>query len=464
MSELFYTSATRLAGMIRSGDVSSAEVVEAHIERIEAVNPTVNAVAQLLASAAQTAAKKADKAKSNGDVLGPLHGVPVTVKDAIQIGGVISTGGTLGRKSYVATDDSEVVARLRAAGAIPLANTNVPELCLAGETASIAYGTTNNPYDAARTPGGSSGGEAALIASGGSPLGLGSDVGGSIRQPAHFCGIAGLKPTTGRVPSTGHWVPLIGLLGPMFSIGPMARFVEDLELALPILCGPDGRDPYAAPVPLGTPCEVDLSSLRVASFTHNGSHAADADTATAIAAATKALKSAGVSVDDARPPGFERASGLFMAALSADAGAGVRALLAGAGTGTGETHPYMDDVLALMGDTPLSASDFAGLLADLDVFKAEMLAFMQGYDALLCPTTVSAAVPHGTFIGDQWPGVATTFQFNLTGWPAAVVRAGQSGDLPIGVQIAARPWREDVALALAGQIESASGGWQAPGF
>jgi amidase len=460
MSELFYASATKLAGMIRSGQVSSAEVVDAHLERIEAVNPKVNAVAQLLAGAARDDAQKADKAKANGEPLGPLHGVPVTVKDAIQIGGVISTGGTLGRKSYVATADSAVVTRLRGAGAIMLANTNVPELCLAGETASIAYGTTNNPYDLARTPGGSSGGEAALIAAGGSPLGLGSDVGGSIRQPAHYCGIAGIKPTTGRVPSTGHWVPLVGLLGPMFSIGPMARFVEDLTLALPILCGPDGRDPYAAPVPLGQPCEVDLSGLRVASFTHNGSHAADADTVAAIGAATEALKSAGVSVDDARPPGIERASGLFMAVLSADAGAGVRALLAEAGTT--QTHAYMDDVLKIIGDTPLSAANFAGLLAEMDRFKAEMLSFMQDYDALLCPTTVSPAVPHGTFIGPQWPGVASTYQFNLTGWPAAVVRAGQSGDLPIGVQIAARPWREDVALAIAQQVQDALGGWQAP--
>jgi amidase len=462
MSDLFYASATKLADMIRSGQVSSAEVVDAHIERIEAVNPKINAVAQLLADSARTDAKKADQARANSDVLGPLHGVPVTVKDAIQIDGVISTGGTLGRKNYVATADSEVVARLRGAGAIVLANTNVPELCLAGETASIAYGTTNNPYDASRTPGGSSGGEAALIASGGSPLGLGSDVGGSIRQPAHYCGIAGIKPTTGRVPSTGHWVPLVGLLGPMFSIGPMARYVEDLTLALPILCGPDGRDPYVAPVPLGTPCEVDLSSLRVAAFTHNGSHAADADTVAAIGAATEALRSAGVSVDEARPPGIERASDLFMAVLSADAGAGVRALLAEAGTG--ETHAYMDEVLKIMGDTPLSGANFAALLAELDGFKAEMLAFMQDYDALLCPTTVSAAVPHGGFFGPQWPGVSSTLQFNLTGWPAAVVRAGQTGDLPIGVQIAARPWREDVALALAEQIESASGGWQPPSF
>jgi amidase len=462
MSELFYASATRLAGMIRSGQVSSAEVVDAHLERIEAVNPIVNAVAQLLADSARKDATSADKTQADGGPLGPLHGVPVTVKDAIQIQGVISTGGTLGRKSYVATADSAVVTRLRGAGAIMLANTNVPELCLAGETASIAYGRTNNPYDTSRTPGGSSGGEAALIASGASPLGLGSDVGGSIRQPAHYCGIAGIKPTTGRVPSTGHWVPLVGLLGPMFSIGPMARFVEDLTLALPILCGPDGLDPSAAPVPLGQPCEVDLSSLRIASFTDNGAYPADADTVAAIGAAAEALKNTGVTVDEARPPGIERAPDMFKAVLRADGGAGVRALLAEAGTT--KTHAYLDDVLALMGDSPLSGADFAALLADMDGFRAEMLSFMQDYDALLCPATVSAAVPHGEFIGPRWPGVASTFQFNLTGWPAAVVRAGQSGDLPIGVQIAARPWREDVALALAQQVQDGLGGWQAPSF
>ena len=460
MSELTYKSAAELAEMIRAGTVSSTEVISAHIARIEAVNPKLNAVAQLLADSARAAAADADVALAKGEAVGPLHGVPFTVKDAIQINGVISSGGTLGRKDYVAKEDAVVITRMRGAGAILLANTNVPELCLAGETDSLVYGRTNNPFDTARTPGGSSGGEAAIIAAGGSPLGLGSDVGGSIRQPAHYCGIAGIKPTTGRVPTTGHWPALDGLLGSLFQIGPMARTVEDLALTLPIIAGPAWRDPYAAPVPLGSPSAVDISALRIATFTDNGAAQADADTVAAVAAAAKVLADAGAVVEADAPSAIGRGTDLFIAIFRADAGAGVRGLLKE--SGTTELHPLMRSVLELQGDSPLSAADFGSLLAELDQWRGEMLSFMEGYDAILCPNTISAAVPHGGFSTDHWPGASTTYQFNLTGWPGAVVRAGQSGGLPIGVQVVARPWQEDVALALAKHIETALGGWRPP--
>jgi amidase len=459
MSELTYKSATELAAMVRAKEVSSSEVIDAHIARIEVVNPKLNAVAQLLADSARAAAADADVALAKGEAVGPLHGVPFTVKDAIQINGVISSGGTLGRKDYVAKEDAVVITRMRGAGAILLANTNVPELCLAGETDSLVYGRTNNPFDTARTPGGSSGGEAAIIAAGGSPLGLGSDVGGSIRQPAHYCGIAGIKPTTGRVPTTGHWPALDGLLGSLFQIGPMARTVEDLALTLPIIAGPDWRDPYAAPVPLGSPSAVDISALRIATFTDNGAAQADADTVAAVAAAAKVLTDVGAVVEADAPSAIGRGPDLMIAILRADAGAGVRGLLKE--SGTTELHPLMRSVLELQGDSPLSAADFGSLLAELDQWRGEMLSFMEGYDAILCPNTISAAVPHGGFSGSAW-STSTTSQFNLTGWPGAVVRAGQSGELPIGVQVVARPWQEDVALALAKHIETALGGWRPP--
>ena len=460
MSELTYKSATELAAMVRAKKVSSSEVIDAHIARIEVVNPKLNAVAQLLADSARAAAADADVALAKGEAVGPLHGVPFTVKDAIEINGVISSGGTLGRKDYVAKKDAVVITRMRGAGAILVANTNVPELCLAGETDSLVYGRTNNPFDTARTPGGSSGGEAALVAAGASPLGLGSDVGGSIRQPAHYCGIAGIKPTTGRVPTTGHWPALDGLLGSLFQIGPMARTVEDLALTLPIIAGPDWRDPYAAPVPLGSPSAVDISALRIATFTDNGAAQADADTIAAVAAAAKVLTDAGAVVEADAPSAIGRGPDLMIALLRADAGAGVRGLLKE--SGTTELHPLMRSVLELQGDSPLSAADFGSLLAELDQWRGEMLSFMEGYDAILCPNTISAAVPHGGFSTDHWPGASTTYQFNLTGWPGAVVRAGQSGGLPIGVQVVARPWQEDVALALAKHIETALGGWRPP--
>src|SRR2546425_5503678 len=262
MDELVYTSATSLAQAIRGKLVSSQEVVEAYIHRIEAVNPQLNAIVQLTAEAALAQAREADAAQARGEIKGPLHGVPITIKDSFDTEGVISTAGTKGRASYVPQQDATAVARMRAAGAILLGKTNLPELSLAYESDNLVYGRTNNPYDLSRTPGGSSGGEGAIIAAGGSPLGLGNDAGGSIRIPVHFCGIAGIKPTSGRVPRTGNFPGPGGAFDMIWQPGPMARFVEDLSLALPIIAGVDGRDPSIVPVPLGDPKRVDLKTLR----------------------------------------------------------------------------------------------------------------------------------------------------------------------------------------------------------
>src|SRR5215467_7061994 len=207
MDELIYSSATSLARAIREKQVSSHEVVEAYIHRIEAVNPRLNAVVQLTADTALARAKQADVALARREINGPLHGVPITIKDSFDTEGIISTAGTKGRVSFIPQQDATAVARMRAAGAIILGKTNLPELSLAYESNNLIYGRTNNPYDLSRTPGGSSGGESAIIAAGGSPLGLGTDGFGSIRLPAHFCGIAGLKPTAGRVPYTGLLPP-----------------------------------------------------------------------------------------------------------------------------------------------------------------------------------------------------------------------------------------------------------------
>src|SRR5262245_36081292 len=202
--KLYYSSASALAEAIRSKEVSSLEVVKAFLARIAEVNPKLNAVFQIQTEKAMAQAREADAALARGEVKGPLHGVPMTIKDSFDTAGVISTAGTKGRSQYVPTEDATVVARLKAAGAILLGKTNTPELTLAWETDNLVYGRTNNPYDLSRTPGGSSGGAAALIAAGGTPFDIGTDTGGSIRLPSHFCGIAGIRPTSGRVPRTGH--------------------------------------------------------------------------------------------------------------------------------------------------------------------------------------------------------------------------------------------------------------------
>jgi amidase len=462
MEEIIYSSATELARVIREKEVSSAEVVEAYLARIEEVNPKLNAVVQLTADAARTRAREADAALARGEAWGPLHGVPVTIKDAFETEGIVSVGGTKGRARYVPQEDAAGVARYKAAGAVVLGKTNVPELSLAFESDNLVYGQTKNPYDLSRTPGGSSGGEAAAIASGMSPLGLGSDAGGSIRLPAHFCGIAGIKPTSGRTARTGHFLPPGGLLDSIWQIGPLARRVEDLALALPILCGADGRDPTVAPVPLGDPSEVDLKRLRVAFHTDNGIVSPTPDISDAVRDAARLLAEAGATVVEARPPVPADAYEMLLGLYGADSGAGLRMLLML--SGTDETHALMTRLLEVLGTSQMTTAELVGLVFQLDAWRGQMLSFMRDYDLVLCPPCARTAMPHGTtFDEDNQLVFSYTMIYNLTGWPAAVVRASTSPEgLPVGVQLVARPWRDDVALAAAAAVERATGGWQRP--
>lgn len=462
MDELIYASATALAKAIRSKEVSSEEVVNAHLRRIKAVNPQLNAVVQLTADAAREQAREADAALARGEVTGPLHGVPITIKDNIETAGVISTSGTKGRAAFVPEQDATIVARIKAAGAIMLGKTNLPEVGLAYESDNLVYGRTNNPYDPTRTSGGSSGGEAAIIAAGGSPLGLGNDAGGSIRLPAHFCGVAGIKPTSGRCPRTGHFFPPGGVIDSLWQPGPLARFVEDLSLTLPILAGVDWRDPAVVPMPLGHPEQVDLKHLRVAFHTDNGIVSPTPETAETVRSAAKALSEAGLAVEEARPPGIEQTYEIFLGLFVADGGAGVQMMLQM--SGTTETHPLMHQLQAMQQAGALSTAEFGGLIFQWDVFRSTMLSFFERYDVIISPANAYPAMPHGiTFDEDRLPAFSYTMTYNLTGWPGAVVRGGTSPEgLPIGVQVVAHPWREDVALAVAKQLETALGGWQRP--
>ncbi len=456
-------SASALAAMIARGDVSAVEVVEAHITRIEQVNPKLNAVVAKRYQAARAEAQEADRRRARGEPLGPLHGVPVTIKDAFDTAGVVSTGGVTGRAKYIPAQDATAVARLRSAGAIILGKTNLPEFSLAFESDNLVYGRTNNPYDLARTPGGSSGGEAAIIATGGSPLGLGADAAGSLRVPSHFCGIATIKPTSGRVPLTGALPPALGPTGSLWHAGPLARRVEDLILALPLLAGPDWHDPLVPPMPLGRPGEVNLKKLRVAFHTDNGVMSPTAETVNVVHRAAKALASAGAVVEEARPGGIEQSYELIVSLFAADGGAGLHMLLQM--TGTIETHRLLQRLGQLL--HPLAAetsTQFAELMLRWDMFRSAMLAFMERYDVIICPVNAYPAMLHGTtFDDDKLPGFSYTMTYNLTGWPAVVIRGGTSPEgLPIGVQIVARPWREEAALAVAQHLETALGGWQRP--
>ena len=265
-----FASAVDLAGAIRAREISSEEVVRACLRRIDEVNSRINAVVVLRADAALAEARDADQALARGKLKGPLHGVPMTIKDSLDTEGIISTGGTMGRAGFVPEEDATVVERLKAAGAILLGKTNTPELTLSFETDNLVYGRTNNPYDLTRTPGGSSGGAAAIVAAGGAPFDIGSDTGGSICLPSHFCGTAGIKPTSGRVPRTGHIISYGGIHDGLTQLGPIARYVRDLALILRVIAGPDGRDPSIVPMPLRDPGRVSMRRLRVAWHTDNG--------------------------------------------------------------------------------------------------------------------------------------------------------------------------------------------------
>jgi len=460
MDELIYKSTAALADAIRQKQVSSEEVVCACLKRIREVNPKLNAVVQLRAEAAREQAREADRALARGEIQGPLHGVPFTLKDALETQGVISTGGTTGRAHFIPHEDATVVRRLRAAGGILLGKTNCPELGWAWESDNLLYGRTCNPYDLSLSPGGSSGGESAIIAAGGSPFGLGSDAGGSVRFPAHCTGIASIKPTSGRVPRTGHFPGPGGMLDAFWQIGPLARYVEDLALVLSIIAGVDWRDAAIVPMPLGDPRTVDLQSLRIAFHADNGIASPTKEIAEAVKRAAQVLDEAGTAVEEVRPGAIDQTYELYLGLFTADGGASIESLLKMAGTT--QVHPLMQQVLELQRAHAKSTAEFGALVARWDAFRHDMLSFIQKYDAILCPVCAFAGMEHGTTY-DRLPAFTYTMTYNLTGWPGAVVRAGTSPEgLPIGVQIVARPWREDVALAVGKELETMLGGFKRP--
>lgn len=458
MDQLISGSATTLATAIRTKQVSSREVVDDYLRRIEAVNPRLNAVVQVSAETARTQADRADNSLARDELLGPLHGVPMTIKDSLDTAGIISTGGTRGRATFMPARDASVVSRLRSAGAILLGKTNTPEFTLSFETNNLIYGRTINPYDSSRTSGGSSGGAAAILATGGAAFDIGSDYGGSIRLPAHCCGITGIKPTSGRVPRTGHIFPFGGVLDSFQQLGPMARYVDDLNLLLPIIAGPDGIDPFIVPMPLGDPGAVVLKRLRASFHTDNGIRSPTPETATVVRDAAGILAVAGVPLEEARPRGIEYSYETARGLWALDSGAATRRLLQQAGT-TEHTFPHLPE--------PHDAQPVSGAALDAQItiwaqLRSIMLSFWQDYDVILCPVNAFPALPHGTS-DDTFDAFSYTITYNVTGWPGVVIRGGTSSDgLPIGVQIIAPPWREDVALAVAKYLEHQLGAFPAP--
>lgn len=461
MDELIYSSAAKLADLIRSKKASSVDVIKAHFDRINKVNPSLNAIVQQLSlEEALKEAKKADEAVAKGKKFGKLQGVPVTIKDALKVKGFMCCCGCKGLYGKKSRSDATIVSRLRKEGAIIIGITNVPELMISPETDNDVYGRTNNPYNLKLSPGGSSGGEAAIIAAGGSPLGIGSDAGGSIRYPAHCCGIAGLKPTNGLIPNTGNILgDNPGIFRPFITFGPMSRYVEDLILSLPIIAGPDEYDSRVIPITIGNPEKVILKSLRVAYYSDAVS-SPSSEIANTILEVKKALEKSVASIEENSPKILSEAKKLLWETifLAGDEGEGMRSWLEA--IGVNKPSFLMREFLNKAKNFHLSIVQLRRRLVELDEFRNQMFAFMHSYDVLICPVSESLAKPHGTIFKNESDFVYT-MSYTLTGWPCVVVRCGTSKDgLPIGVQVIANSWRDDIALAVAKHLEDIFGGWQ----
>lgn len=458
-----FASVVQMAQMVRDKQISSVELVNIQFDRITEINPQINAVILTCKERALMEAQKADDLLATGKVMGALHGVPMTIKDSLETEGVISTGGTLGRKNFIPAKDATIVARLRANGAILMGKTNTPEFTLSGTTANLIYGMTSNPYKEGYGPGGSSGGAGAIVASGGSPFDIGSDFGGSIRGPAHFNGIAGIKPTTGLVPRTGHIVDYGGLFDSYQVLGPLARYVEDLKLILPIILGPDQIDAAIHPVPWKDPDTVLINKLKYGWFIdHGSSKPCSLETVEAISKAVASLEIAGIQLkEDAPIKDFQEAEDVRHQLFSADGRAWVNRLVEK--YGTKQTHP----LLRLSDPSKaIPSNEFTKLVEQLDGCRSKLLQWMQNYDIVICPVHFDGAAPNPT-VFESSSGSPEEYGymgiFNLTGWPAAVVRAGTSKEgLPIGVQIVGQPFQDHKVLAVAQYLEEQMGGWQAP--
>lgn len=467
MSDLTFLSAVQMAEQIRTRKISPVELVEAHLAKINRFNPKLNAYVQVDPERARQVARKAEGAVVAREALGSLHGVPISIKSSLEVEGLRCEAGTRLRAGFVAWQDAPLVARLKHAGAIVLGVTNTPELLMAWETDNLLYGRTNSPWDLDRTPGGSSGGEAAAIAAGMSAGGVGSDGGGSIRVPAHFSGICGLKPTPGRIPATGHYPTSAGPFALIGVVGPMARTVADLKLLFEVMQGPDDGDTCAAPVPLRWPSHEEVKKLRIGYFEDDGRTPVTPATRAAIRTAAEALRRAGFQVDPFRPEGLEEARQLWWKFFVVAGGMLIRPMFKGR---EADLSPPLKQFLdRASAEPPHSGESLLDAWIRRDGLRAQFLAQMQQYPILLCPAAAIPAFRHGerswqvegkrVEYFDAW---SYSEFFNLLGNPAAVVRVAHSEGLPIGVQIVGRPWEEEQVLAVAAALERESGAWQIP--
>jgi Asp-tRNA(Asn)/Glu-tRNA(Gln) amidotransferase A subunit family amidase len=468
MSDINFLPAVSMAEQVRKKKTSPVELVDAHIAQIEKLNTKLNAFVQVDADGARHAAHNAQTAVMQGKPLGPLHGVPISIKSSIGVAGLRCESGTRLHAGLVADQDAALVTRLKNAGAIVLGVTNTPELLMAWETDNLLYGRTNSPWDLERTPGGSSGGEAAAIAAGMSAGGVGSDGGGSIRVPAHFSGICGLKPTPGRIPATGHFPVSAGPFAFVGVVGPMARTVADLKVLFEVMQGADIGDTCAAPVPVRWPSKEEVRELRVGYFEDDGRTPVTPETRAAVRTAAEALRSAGFEVEPFQPQGLEEARQLWHKFFVVAGGMLLKPMFK---EDDADLSPILKQFLEEAAAQPVhTGRSLLDAWIQRDLLRARFFAQMQRYPVLLCPAAAIPAFRHGertwqvegkpVHYLDAW---SYTEFFNLLGNPGAVVPVAHSPEgLPIGVQIVGRPWEEEQVLAVAAVLEKECGAWKIP--
>lgn len=469
--DLLTLSATALARMIRQREATSRAIVEAHLARVRLVNPGLNAMVRERFDVALREADEADAKVARGEPLPPFHGVPCTIKECFALGGMPNSSGLRSRANVIADRDATAVARLRAAGAIPMGVTNVSELCMWMETSNLVYGRTNNPYDRRRIVGGSSGGEGAIIGAGASPFGLGSDIGGSIRMPAFFCGVFGHKPSGGLVPGTGQYPMAHGRARRYLTTGPIARRAEDLWPLLRVLAGPDGEDGEA--LALGDPASVRVEGLDVVSIEDNGALHVDRHLVEAQRRAAEALRARGARVRTASIEPLRHSLDVW-STLLAEAGGPTFAELMGDGVAIDawselgrwarrrSDHTLPAIALALLEKLPaLMPSRAKTALAHAEKLRAALDETI-GDGVLLFPSYTKPAPLHHTplLLPIQWQYTAV---LNVMEVPATQVPLGvDSLARPLGVQVVARHGGDHLTIAIANQLEQALGGWVPP--
>ncbi|MBM0138818.1 amidase [Pseudomonas cannabina pv. alisalensis] len=449
-----------MAGLLRRGVLTSVNLLEFYLQRIAERNPQINALIQLeSADELRRQAREADEMARIGNIRGPLHGIPMTIKDVCHVRGFRMSRGLEELLGAASQEDATVVARLREAGAIILGITNVPELCMAFETDNLLYGRTLNPCDPQRSAGGSSGGEAAAIAAGCSPAGLASDACGSVRIPAHFNGICGLKLTQGRVPLTGQFPnDRSGLFHLTSAFGVMGRYVDDLELLGQLISGADGHDPDTVDVPFND--SKPLAELRVALSWESARTEVSPALKQVLQQVEACLGSVVADVTSTTPPMLDEASDVLWRVFitGADAGRSWKKLFASMNKQT--YTPATSELIRLSEEVELSVDEMKRDWIMIDTFRYQLAQFFNQHDLFICPVFPDVAFAHGESLLDR-DSYAFVFPFSLSGSPAVVIRAGHDpvSGMPIGIQIIGPHWQEKRLLTVANFLEREMTRW-----